>query len=549
MVTLAALALGGWAFVSCARDEGSAPSGAVPRVPSAAQPVDVPRVAPSRVRPATDAVAPSGDEPRADDVSVPEDDGFPSVEVQVVRADGTPVSRASVYAVRAGASGRDVLNSGPHADVDRDGFCRLRVPRAGKWDVGAVSGAFQALVRDVALPGVARVRIALPPAGEVVVLATTSAVERLVQDEWNRRLTIALVHREDDAQRALPGRDERLSWTGSAHFSRGSNECRIDLPDLATVRITTTDEFACSPETVVVPATVHVDLSHRYFVDLRARFEPADWVKSAGGWLSVEVDPGAGGSARGAYFVARAAPGVAPSQQDDSMKPRILVGASHGTIRWGGPGVVPGSQDFDGLFPDTPRELQIDVRLDGTPLPEDLPPSPYVRGSKPTRLRIVDPSRSGMVRYFVAHEEGGGMGSQVSLNEVTSIGVLDPAWVVASIGNDIAGPQRIRVEPDAVNELTLSPGGHFTCSPEAQTPPGLGSLTAERADGGMLFDGGLQRRATLQDDRAHPCRIGPMPPGDYELVIRLAGEEVARVTVTVRAGVTTTCTIPRLSNR
>jgi hypothetical protein len=536
-------ALGVVAFVTCGPvGDDSAGSRAADDDARATTDGEAPR--PRRRAPA--AADPSADTPQAARESteaMPQVEGFPAIDVEVRHATGAPAPSVTVYALPAGAPGRWVASSGPHATTDEDGRCRLPLARVGSFDVGAVQGPHQSLARDVTAPRREPLVITLPPTGELVIVATERVAAPL-DPARPTTLCVATTTFGKPGSVPVPGRDDVLQWAGTAEIPKGAHEVRVELPANLDLTIDGEDGLVAVPEKFRAPALVHVDRQPRYYAHLSVAVEPWNAVPEAEGWLVIGIDPGLGASDFERRIFARVRRGATLASQVDVTKMLVRVGGPDGAIRWSGHGVAEGEIEFTGLEPHRMSEFAIVARWDGrTLLAEDprtdLPPPP-------TRFRVLDSDSTKPVLCIVASGPGGGAPQRRLPGEVVEASLHGEVWIAATRLNEVAGPVRAKAGDDALNEIPLVPGGNVVVQLDTAPPPALGPVTVGLRDEGMLIVGtGLRRRV----DISHAPIIGPMPPGTYALVVRIGDQEVAGATATVRANETTTLEIPSLAPR
>jgi hypothetical protein len=535
-----AAALAAIAFATCGRDHADHPSELSDR-PDASD--DDARAATTLAprRRTADAAARGTDVARDDGQELPQVEGFPAVDVEVRHADGTPAQSYAVYALRAGSPGRWDPSSGPHATTDPNGCCRLPVARRGRFDVGAVRGPVQALVRDVDVPRHERVVIGLPPLAEVVVTVSEPAAAML---RSGRPVSLfnATYGRSDSL--GAPGRDDRVQSIETLSLPEDARELRLLLPAGQGFRMEGVDGLFAEPREFRPPAVVRIDHEPRWYVKLRMRIEPTDAVPARDGWLAVRVDPGTGGSIPDWCVMQRVIAGR-PVATQVRLEPRVVrVGGPEGVLRWSGAGVEPGQVEFSGLSRDAPSQLDVVVRLDGSVLPADDPGSGL---PATTRYRVIDPLATGMAAYCVAASgPGGNAGRDVVPGAVVETSIAGEVWVVAIRRDEVAGPARAPRGRDALTEITLVRGGWIDVGTDAPPPMDLGPFTIGRRDDGMVtVEGCIARRVDLRRAR----RIGPMPPGEYEFVVRTGDEDLCDVRATVVAGETAKLGIPALAPR
>lgn len=521
-------------LATCSRDESVSPPDERGETASSVSPAPKPRSRErSRVEAPLDAATPA--QP-AEKSNLEFDTGFPSIDVEVVDAKGGPVPGANVYVLPAGSAGREDADSSPHTVTDARGVAHLAVPVAGTFDVGATKYRSCAMQTDVAVPASAPIRLTLPKQAEVVISATPGAARLLL---GKARVTLAL--RDGHAVSPYPGRGDAFGWPSPVGIHEGTSET-ILVPDGLALAVTAGPGLSVSPESLIAPGIVRVDARPEFEVFLATTVTWPEGAAPKAGRLAVEIDPGPGGTPPREYSLWDMGDDL-PGGSSFRRPARFYVGAPSGVVRWRGRGVVEGSAPFENFKWGVENRLDVTIRLDGTPLSD-----PVASGDRPeTRVtfRITDP-RGGTepAFYFVGHEKTVGKGGELAPGSVATVSVLDPVWAAAWREAEVAGP--VRVGPaGAENELTLVPGGSLRFALSIMPPADLGRITVERADGIPVLMKGLTARASLN---AH-YDVGPMPPGEYEFVVRAGEQEVRRIRATVVAGKTSLVVIPRLSAR
>ena len=544
LVAAAALAVVAAALVTC---DGDGPRDVAPDAKRAAVPaatkLDAPRSA-SRRR--NDVAETSGDAGPLQEITASQVGGFPAIDVDVELADGQLCPAAEVYALPAGARGREKVETGPHATTGARGRCRLVLPRFGAFDVGVNAGLLHALVTDVAVPRAEPLRLTLPATGEVRLVADAEALERLSRRGADGPWISLRSETRGETRRAF-GRDEAASWYLPISFPPGASEVRTLVPADGSFRCESSPILTAWPETGRAPANVTVTLSNLLPAGLCLRLTPPDLVAKADGWVVVEIDTGRGEPQKRAYH-------FAAGQIDARLSPDLQFTewfpATGGVVRWTGRGVAAG----EAVVPPSTRTrsaaADLVIVLDGTPLPADPPEGSGIVVSRTAMFDVTltgyGPG-TGPGHAMLLSDAGGRVRSNSPRGEVRHIGNSVPAWLAAAHGDRVAPPRRVTEEMAGPVELALEPGGFLVVECATKPPGELGRITIERKDGAPLIFLGTDLLPPI--DAITGNRIGPLAPGDVSFVLRLAGMDVGEVTATVVAGETQTLTIPKLPAR
>ena len=336
-----------------------------------------------------------------------------------------------------------------------------------------------------------------------------------------------------------------LQWAGDAEIPQGAHEVRLELPTDLDLTLEGVDGLSADPARFRAPALIHVDRRPCYYAQLNVRVEPSSAVAQSDGWLAIRIEEESGGDEIARRVVARIRAGASIASQVRASDMVLRVGGPDGTIRWSGRGIADGAADFAGLEPHVPRAMEIVARLDGTALSAEDPRSGL---PPPTRFRVLDPAaRPLTIRCVSAPLPGGDKARTLLPGEICEVTFHGEVWISGVRGDEVAGPVRATPGRETLTEISLVQGGWVLVDADIVPPEGLGSFSVARRDGGMvLVNGALLQRIELLRRR---CLIGPMPPGDYDLVVRLGDEVMREIRATIVAGEKRTLDIPRLTPR
>jgi hypothetical protein len=527
VVVVAAIAAVGAALATCRRDapENETP----PRVPSDAPSQPPPTPAKPRHERASFESGPTTQTPV--DVAAPEVDGFPALDVEVVDWDGEPCVNV---VVTAGPSDKRPLprSAGIRGWTNADGRCRLVLPRVVTWDVQATVAGIEFGALDVALPRAEPLRLTTPKLGEVSLHADADVVTVLAS-LGRRGGSMFFLYDLDDTRPSL------IAHKSGTYicFADGATDARGCAPAGRESTLRVDRRFVVTPERFVPPAKVRVSLSGRRSVVLNFRVEATEPIQ---GWVIASIDLGPGEEP---LRVVRP-----PSGKPTPSSAEAWLAATTTVVRWSGVGI--GAEERP-VPPDSedPAEIDVALRLDGSPLPQSAPPGFVDPTPRHARVRVAAPAGATDGIQLLEHSNGdAGDGCDVvRADDVVACGVQNVDWIAAVKSDLVAGPVRVAADADAVNELTLAPGGRIDRVVEAKPPDALGRFTLSRKDGAaFVIDG---ENVVTEIDVLGEAKIGPIPPGDYVFVLRLSGIDVGEVSATVVAGATTKLVIPRIVPR
>ena len=344
-------------LATCSPDAPTPPAstpGAAPKPPAPRKPrrTDTPS------GPAdTTAAGVHGRSAAAEDDALPEDDGYPFIDVEIVNHDGTPASNgAVVYALPAGKTS-DV--EPPNGNVE-DGRCRLHVLRPGRYDIGAVDGTFGALAQDIDLPRPDSLRIVLPEPADVVRLGEPP----LVSDNATWPGSDFTAEPSDGSVAPFPGRGQQLRWECRGRFEQITTRFGVVVPQGATghVRFDSPDVSAL-PGTFTAPAELRVVRAGRYPLTLRVAFESPGTSFPHAVALSAEFSVGEVAAPTVTWTTELAANQSVGAVMAKSIEMQANANVPEGTIRWKGNGIMPGALAFNGLVTDVERILDVTLRL------------------------------------------------------------------------------------------------------------------------------------------------------------------------------------------
>lgn len=511
---------------------------ATTRVPPTARPRHPATAAPDSAASAADTTtAPAAQ---------PDDGGFPAIDVVVVRADGSTAPGFVVYALPAGAPGRADLNTVTHAATGADGHCRLLLPKFGSFDIGAQSLLEFAMQTDVSVPRKESLVLTLSAVSELEFVADEGALERLTKANGLRDIVFVQSQANGGGWSAI-GRGEPHAWGFAVGFTPESATVRVMVPAGEVARTWSNPGLRVWPTKVRPPARVDVSLSGLLPATLLVRPTPPEILAKLDGWLAIEIDPGDGRAAGTCTVHFR------HGQIDEGVGTPAYVewfSPEGGVARWHGRGVVPGECRIPAATRARPAAVELNVVLDGAPLPRDPPADSGVRELRTAKFEIrptgLGPSRDS-ARCSVDSDAGGRCSADVADDGMAHIDCNVPAWVGAVHGSRAARLVRVNDEPTAPIELGLEPGGFLLIDCPTKPPAKLGRIAIARKDGLPLpYKVGdlLESIDAITGDT-----IGPLPAGDYALVLRLSGIDVGEITATVRADETQTLRIPKLPMR
>ncbi len=546
VAVVAVLALIAATFATCrSGDDANRDAAPAQKTDDRRTPTDDAAKVPRRAR--TQGATPVAVESTTAENAAPEVDGFPALDVEVVRADqGVVAPGADVYVVPAGAKFVDGM---PTAKMDVRARCRLVLPRSGKFDVGVDAGPLHAMALGVAVPRSEPLRLTLPPTDEVVV--TADADVRAALPSGPPTSFVYLTSQPTATARTRPSRDESFRWGVNVTFANGAEEFRTRLPVGELAAVDGSPAFAASPDSVRVPGKIHLSMSGLLPAMLRFRFEPPNLVERTNGWLVVELEH-APTSPRPTYpLTVHFKDGRIDERYSDTTERLEWFPTTGGTVRWRGQGVVAGECFVNPSTPARPATADVVVDLDGTPPAAEPPANSRIVLPRETKLEVrpkgLGPSAD-PANCFLCDEFGGHGRSRIQPDGLGHIGGDLPTWVAAAQGDRVAGPQRVAEPPTDEVELTLEPGGFLIVACDTSPPAALGTLTIVRKDGAPLLVMGTGLLVRSVDAKTGNT-IGPLPVGEHAFVLRLAGIEVGEVTATVRAGATETLRIPKLPTR
>jgi hypothetical protein len=470
----------------------------------------------------------------APDAEVPNPGEFPSLEVRV---HGDPGAVADVYALPAGSPGRDDEQEvARQAVASPGGAYLLRVPRAGRYDVGARGTSGEAVLEhDVRIPEARPLVLRLPAVADVVIEPDPALARRLeaTAPAWRPgdEVDVHLSPVAETPLRAYPGRGE-----AAAHSIRSS----FGLPVRALVlraaagrpyalRVSSRDRtYAVEPETVVPPA--RVTIRDRVLLRVRPEFRtPPDLAVPTGVGLAFSV---------GGREVGRHAWAVGPGLTDPPNEYSLHVDVSAATLEWRGDHVAAGSTRFAA---DDRGEARLTVPVEITSVPTSVAvgTGTEVRrvvwarvvvesgGDRPTvEPTFVAPGDDVRSRFDWDAERGEGEATLRRGAPEWALAYAQPAWVTEAVRRPRTG-----------TVLTLRRGGWVVVVPDRVVADGL-SLSVRRADGAPLLRSAEgQVEGYEGSTSAHPGTVlGPFPPGPVSLVYSIAGVDVSTDVVTVRAG-------------
>jgi hypothetical protein len=504
-----------------------------PREPPKPRTTRSPRAAPANV---TDGASPT---------VAGTSDEFPSLDVEVVLADGTPCPGADVYALAAGGPGRRTIGEGPHTKTRAGGRGTLVLPRSGSFDVGVAAGILHGFATDVVVPRPSLLRLTLQATAEVHVVPDADAIEQGAGLVFGGSWISLRSEPWGDPLRAF-GRGEARFWLLPIVFPDDATDVRALVPTDGPFRVSTSPDVKAWPETATAPATISLSPSGLLPVRLRVRFTPPDVVARADGWIVVAIDTGGGGAVNPAYHFAA---GVLDARLSSQLDLTAWFPAAGGVVRWSGRGIAAGEATVGASTRTRPVSADLTIVLDGTPLPP-APPADSGVVLPPTATFDVTLTGYGPepdpARAFLRSDGGNSM-AIVPRGEVRHLGAPVPAWLAAAHGNRVAAPRRVTEAMAGPVELALEPGGFLVVECVTTPPAELGPLTLQRKDGQPLILAGKKLLPSI--DAVSGNRIGPLPPGDVTFVVRLAGFDVGEVTATVRADATETLVVPHVPPR
>jgi hypothetical protein len=226
-----------------------------------------------------------------------------------------------------------------------------------------------------------------------------------------------------------------------------------------------------------------------------------------------------------------------------------------GTIRWSGPGVVPGSIDF-AVGPTSSFEGTVDVVVKEPPL--EAPTSaasapPRVEEETPIRMRLRGPDAANLegadVHYVSRNDEGSVSVEGVGVDE-DGVELMDPAIVVVAVaskqGEDSGRPDFVSAptRPTDGGSIVLERGGFAVVVPVSEPPRGL-TLRIARVDGAPFRHrdrsqdgqaGGFVNEAGGGVEPSVGMVVGPLEPGVVRFAMRLGGVDAGEASVEIRAG-------------
>ncbi len=472
-------------------------------------------------------------------------DGFPTLAVVVQEDPAAPPTGpvTYVYAMPAGARGRDDLFSGPAASVDERGHARLLLPGPGTYDVGVLGLTFaRVLALDVAVPRMEPLRLRLPRFEELELAAGPGVPVR----QWS-----LMLRAYDDAasgRACVPGRADTASFDADVAFDPAGSRATVRLPGGVALRVGllgATKPVLLSPEVVRVPGKTWILRTPGYPLKVRARCVPPE--RTFGHDVIVSIEFAWGPGMRTTTCWAETSLGPTEPLSGVRLTASARVPHADGMVSWSGEGIVPGSARYQGLSPDGGKrnEIRVDVEVANPPDVDrgwksafrPVRVHPPASGREDLRILVCTEQTQSRLDWYAADREA---------PSVFEVGTFS-AWVLAASERGcVAGP--LRVAPGPVPDLRLALGGFLVAIPERMPPDGLGEVTIERADGAPFLHrgpsgGGSGTRAELVPGLV----LGPFEPGTVEFRIRAGGADFGVVRAEVRAGTHESLRIPALS--
>jgi hypothetical protein len=441
-----------------------------------------------------------------------------TLDVVVQRADGSVVAAGDVYALPAGASSAESLDHVPHAAIGADGRCRLTLPCAGAFDVGALVGEREsATVTTVDAPTAFPVRLVVPPTAE-----TTLTPDASLAGRTRETVEICVGHWAD----RVPGkgRFRYAEWT-TGIGAAGS----FDLPAGAPVRLRPQTAVRAEPEEFAAPARVRFVPEDRALVRVTFAAAPADARPSVRGYVRLDGCWDGDDRERRVFDWAWE---VDPSKPLGALRANVSlrVPAEGRTLRWSGLGVKEGVVR---LAP-TPEVVEATFEIDDAALrAEFVLEEAVLRATAPVGVE-------GDVRFDLWSADGA-WGSAWSETVDSTIGAVETVacrpgtWVAARRGDLVAAPRPIAERGETT--LELRPGGHLVVLAQPELARGL---VLRRKDGAQI-----PVRTSADETEPDSCDdaaprngvvIGPLPEGDAAFVVLLAGVPVRELRAKVTAG-------------
>jgi hypothetical protein len=469
---------------------------------------------------------------------------YPTLEVEVVHDDGTPVPGGDAYALPAGTAGRDGTEGVAYAQID-EGKARIVLPRAGTYDIGALFGVLDVLRTDVVVPAAEPVVLRMPRLGRVEV-SLDPRLAALLRPPVRQPDSPTLVY--DQVQVRLepvdprprvsyPGRQDRAGRDVLTVAIGGPNQdpqaaqlvAGRRYRVLASARL----PVEATPSEVVPPAAIRVATTG-WTVLLDVRLDSRSKVLERPGVVAVAYDLDGARLGENSW---RLEQGQHPSQ----IKPvvvRLSVPVRRGRVAWSGSGVAAGGVDFE-IGPDGEARAPVVIDVLDPPAPPPAPPP-----GRTTRVRTLPPSDGGRLSgasvWFASPDDGSPFQQQDEWDEDRQEGLgsaVEPAIGAIALGwtdfddfpSHVAGP--VIGAPDGTT-FVLRRGGHVVLVPRRLPPPGL-QLVVRRADGGLFpADGEATSEVVVEPGLV----LGPFLPGPVRLAFRLGGVEAGEATVEVLAG-------------
>jgi hypothetical protein len=214
-----------------------------------------------------------------------------------------------------------------------------------------------------------------------------------------------------------------------------------------------------------------------------------------------------------------------------------MVRSATGTLRWAGPGLIPGAVAWDlGRSSKVSANVEVSAAspTDGVRVLIDLPAA---EAEDFGRVSVYSPDPDDVREVATAFVPTG--------REIVLGGA--PGWLLADVDRDegptlrrVAGP--VRARPGALVTLKPRPGGYVVFAPSTAPPEGIAEIVVARADGAPFPY--WQRNGR----DAHACAaalctgaiLGPFEPGTVSFDVFVGGVRWGRYEVTVREGVWTT---------
>lgn len=527
------------------------PNGATttPVVPGPARPAAGTRRTTSTASAAIDASA--NDEAREAGMATAATDGnaeadFPHVDIEVAWPNGDPATGALVYAYPAGqtSAGFEPSNS----RVEGTDPARLHVVARGRYDVGALLGAFEVLATDVELPREGPLRLVFPePCTVTVRMPERGGPTSATSDDAKYQLRLIQL---GETRTSWPGRGETTGgWDGGVVGPPGST-WTANAPRGARCRIEHDARFRVEPEEFTAPADVRVTALARYPVHVRVEFDAPGRRFDRDATIQVTFSREEGSDWK--WDWANSVP-TGTTVVDAVGFPTLDTEFDRpaGTLRWKGDAVVDGAVDFSGLTEDVATAIVARVRVD----PRWEPPRPVpggadAAGRRGLRIRVKWLAPRDTAQAFVSFfDADGNLGtSSVDENACVTVDAEHPRWAIATWGHLVSDAVRLDDGSSGDVPVSLVEGGYLVEVPATMPPKELGTPEVERADGGPFLaesDG----CALLSCDLRAGLVIGPLPPGRVAFRVTLRGHVLAEASADVVAGANTPLVIPRLRAR